>query len=151
MKIHKPAFSVALILVASAGLAAEPSAPAASTKATTATAAPAPGAATVPQPSKPVKTNEASAAAALAQSAHELGYSKKLLDGKTVYYCKADAEVGTRITHTKCYTEDQMSAVVQRSIANRQSVADFEHKWMNQPGGDRPPPVNGGMTGGPPH
>lgn len=138
MKAHLSAISVSLITVAVAGCAASPSTP---TAAVPAPAVPAPAvAAAVPAPadapSAPigpaVVTDEA---AALSQSAHELGYTKKLLNGKTVYYCKADATLGTRLASTKCYTEEQMSAVVQRSIQNRQSVAEMEHKTMNQPGG----------------
>lgn len=142
MKVYISAMFVALIMVAVAGCAASPGAPTASSRPATATAVPAPAVATAAQvpaaasgaPIGPtvVATDEA---AALAQAAHDLGYAKKLLDGKTVYYCKSDATLGTRFSSTKCYTEDQMSAVVQRSIANRQSVAEMEHKTMNQPGG----------------
>jgi hypothetical protein len=152
MRVPVVALSVSLFVVAMAGFAAEPVAPTASPDTSSAPAPPsapvppqaptaaappdqAPAAATTAQaPTEPTAA-AAKDAAALAQSAHELGYTKKLLDGKTVYYCKADATLGTRLASTKCYTEDQMTAVVQRAIANRQSVAELEHKNMNQPGG----------------
>ena len=145
--MKKPAMSFALLLITTVNFAAEPPAPAPNAAPATGAAALAASAAPTTQPPNVATTDPTAASAALAQAAHDLGYSKKLLGGKIIYYCKGDAEIGTRMTHTKCYTEDQMSALVQRSIANRQSVADFEHKWMNQPGGDHPPPVNGGMTG----
>ena len=72
-------------------------------------------------------------AAALTVSAHDLGYTKRLRDGKTVYYCKSDATIGTRMPSTKCYTEDQMSAVVERTAANRQSIEEWELKHLTEP------------------
>jgi hypothetical protein len=135
MKVCLSALAVALVLTA---CAAAPSTP---TAAVAAPAVPAPAvAAAVPAPAGPPSapigpTVAPDEAAALAHSAHELGYTKKMLNGKTVYYCKADATLGTRLSSTKCYTEEQMTGVVQRSIANRQSVAEMEHKSMNQPGG----------------
>jgi hypothetical protein len=141
VKIHRSAISICLLLVTLAGCAAAPSTPTAGGQGTAASAAAPTVATPMPAPAQgpdaPIGPSVAAApeAAALAQSAHELGYTKKLLDGKTVYYCKSDATLGTRLASTKCYTEDQMSAVVQRSIANRQSVAELEHKTMNQPGG----------------
>ncbi len=148
MKLHRPALSASLILIAMAGCAAAPSAPTARTEspaavtpppsvaATAATAAEAPEApgagVAAPIGATGAATDDA---AALAQSAHELGYTKKLFDNKTVYYCKADATIGTRLSSTKCFTEDQMAAVVQRSLANRQSVQEMEHKTMTQGGG----------------
>jgi hypothetical protein len=156
MKVHVAAVCSFLGMVAMVGFAAEPAPPAASPQAAPAVAAPtvaapassaaaaeaqAPATTTVPAadaatgaPIDPTVTT-ANDAAALAKAAHDLGYTKKLRDGKIVYYCKSEASLGTRMPSTKCYTEDQMVAVVQRSAANRESVADMERKHMNQPGG----------------
>jgi hypothetical protein len=143
MKVRATAMSVVLFMVAGAGFAAEPDAPTASSQAATATAAPqapvtakavqAPAAAAAAQ--APVGPTMATArdAAALTVSAHDLGYTKRLRDGKTVYYCKSDATIGTRMPSTKCYTEDQMSAVVERTAANRQSIEEWELKHLTEP------------------
>ena len=141
MRIQRSAISWVLLLVTTASMAADPPAPgaaAAPQAPVTAKAVQAPAAAAAAQ--APIGPTMATArdAAALTVSAHELGYTKKLLNGKTVYYCKSDASIGTRLVSTKCYTEDQMSGVVQRSIANRESVAEMESKRMiqtNQPRG----------------
>ncbi len=132
MKNRLSLMSASLMLIAVAGCAAAPSTPTASNTGMAATAtAPAVAAAAA----APIGPAVAPEAVALAQSAHELGYTKKVGDNKAVYYCKSDATLGTRLSSTKCLTEDQMSAVVQRSIANRQNVAEMERKGMTQPGG----------------
>jgi hypothetical protein len=144
LKAHRSALSLAILVASLAGCAAAPSAPTTSSKAPAAAVPPAPVVAEAVRAPVAATGTEApigpavaatDEAEALAQSAHDLGYTKKLLDGKTVYYCKSDATIGTRLASTKCYTEVQMAAVVQRSAANRESVQEMEHKHMNQPGG----------------
>src|SRR4051812_17918863 len=138
-KIHIAAASVALLATA-ACVAAEPPA---STPISSATAraadssssAQTPGSTNPPVQTPAVSADETQDSAAIAKSAHDLGYTKKLLNGKTVYYCKADASIGTRLSTNKCYTEQQMSGVIARSAANRDSVAEMERKRMNQPSG----------------
>lgn len=132
MKIHKPVISVALLLVATASLAADPpAAPAAPQTPAAAPQAPAaaptaPSAAITPAaaPAAP-KTPATPDAAATAKAAHDLGYSPRQRSGKTVY-CKAEAEIGSRLSSTKCFTPEEMSAVVLRSIQNQDSVAHMQ-------------------------
>ena len=151
MNVHVAPMTVVLYMVAVAAFAAEPSAPSASPQAATSTAAPASSLAAAPQAPTTAKEGQAPAAGAsaqapigpamataldaatLAKSAHELGYTKRVRDNKAVYYCKADASLGTRLVSTKCYTEDQMSAVVERTAANRQTVQEFELKRLTEP------------------
>lgn len=128
MRGEKFAILVALSLVAFATMAADPPAPGA------ATAPKAPGAATAVQTPAAVPATGAPAAAAqasandsiaIAKQAHILGYSPRSRAGKTVY-CKAEASLGTRLESMKCFSEQEMTAVVQRSIANQDSVAKMQ-------------------------
>jgi hypothetical protein len=83
----------------------------------------------------------AAAAAATAKSAHVLGYSPRVRDGKTVY-CHKEAKVGTRLELTTCVTPEQVSALIIRAQGNKDSVVDLQREANNQQGGDLPPPVS---------
>ena len=99
-------------------------------------ASPAPSAAAVaPSP------DAAAAAAATAKSAHNLGYSPRVRDGKTVY-CRKEAKVGTRLETTTCVTPEQVSALIIRAQGNRESVVDLQRESHNQQGGDIPPTIS---------
>ena len=80
-------------------------------------------------------------AAAIAKSAHNLGYSPRVRDGKTVY-CRKESKVGTRLELTTCVTPEQVSALVIRAQGNRESVVDLQRESRHQQGGDLPPAVS---------
>jgi hypothetical protein len=94
-----------------------------------------PAAAVAPSP------DAAAAAAATAKSAHDLGYSPRVRDGKTVY-CRKEAKVGTRFESTTCVTPEQVSALVIRAQGNKESVVDLQREANKQQGGDLPGSVN---------
>lgn len=126
MTIQNPAMALALFLVTTAALAAEP------TSSTTAPPLQAPAAPLgVQVPASPTAKQAPAAAAApasadaTAKAAHALGYTPRQRSGKTVY-CKAEAEIGSHLSSTKCYTPDEMTAVVKRSIDNQDSVAKMQ-------------------------
>ena len=102
----------------------------------------APGASPAP-PAAPIAPapDAAAAAAATAKSAHDLGYSPRVRDGKTVY-CRREAKVGTRLEETTCVTPEQVSALVIRAQGNRDSVEDLQRYSHNQQGGDIPGTIN---------
>ena len=94
-----------------------------------------PAVATAPSP------DSAAAAAATAKSAHQLGYSPRVRDGKTVY-CRKEAKVGTRLETTTCVTPEQVTALAIRAQGNRDSVVDLQREALNQQGGDIPPTIS---------
>jgi len=104
-------------------------------------ASPAPPAAAVPP-----SADAAAAAAATAKSAHDLGYSPRVRDGKTVY-CRKETKVGTRFESTTCVTPEQVSALVIRARGNREGVVDLQRGALNQQGGDGPASMS--QRGGP--
>lgn len=125
MKVRTPAISLALLLATTVSFATDPPAPAATVSAVTAPAATATGAPIGPTV---VATTDA---AATAKAAHSLGFVQKQRDGKTVY-CKADASLGTRLASMTCYTPEEVMAVVQRDIANRDSVAAMQRAHLTE-------------------
>jgi hypothetical protein len=94
----------------------------------------------------PPAPDAAAAAAATAKSAHELGYSQRVRDGKTVY-CRKETKVGTRFESTTCVTPEQISALVLRAQGNKESVVDIQRGALNQQGGDGPASMS--QRGGP--
>ncbi len=130
MRIRTPVISFALLLVAMAAVAADPPAP--GTAAAPQAPAPANSApadkASAPAPSPTAAAPQATPpadAAAIAKSAHELGYAPRQRSGKLVY-CKAEAEIGSHLSSMKCFTPEEMAAVVHRSIQNQDSVAKMQ-------------------------
>src|SRR5476649_481753 len=117
MKVQSAAISLALFLVTSAGMAADPPSPTASANAVTAAAA-----AAAPIGPTVVPTTDA---AATAKAAHALGLVQRQRKGKTVY-CKSDAALGTRFASMTCYTPEEVSAVQLRNIGNSESVAAMQ-------------------------
>lgn len=102
----------------------------------------APGASPAPTAAAVAPSPDAAAAAAVtAKAAHDLGYSPKVRDGKTVY-CRKEAKVGTRLESTTCVTLEQVSALVIRAQGNKESVVDLQREANNQQGGDLPPAVS---------
>ena len=112
MKINTPAISVALCLVTIASLASEPSAP---------TPSAAPAALPVTQAPKAPAAADSSDPAAIAKTAHSLGYKARQLNGKTVY-CKTEAGAGSRLNSTTCLSEDQVTAAAKRSDGNKDNI-----------------------------
>jgi hypothetical protein len=90
---------------------------------TTAVPAPAPAKSTAAPTGPAAKATSDSAATA--KAAHELGYAPRQRSGKTVY-CKSEASIGSHLSSMKCFTEEEMTAVVQRSIQNQDSVANMQ-------------------------
>ena len=119
MNIKSPAVSIALLLVAIAGFAAEPPA---STSATLPAAVPAAQA-----PKAPAAAS--SDPAAIAKVAHSMGYKTRQRDGKTVY-CKTETAVGTSFRSTTCLTEEEVTAAVKRSEGNKDSVEALQRAWL---------------------
>ena len=130
MKLLTLVLSVALLLVMTVSMATEPPAPAASANAITATAptATAPTATGAPIGPAVVPADDA---AAIAKAAHSLGFVQRQRNSKTVY-CKADAALGTRLASMTCYTPEEVTAVVQRDIANRDSVAAMQRAHLTE-------------------
>ncbi len=88
----------------------------------------APGAGPAPPAAVVAPSPDAAAAAeATARSAHALGYSPRVRDGKTVY-CRKESKVGTRLESTTCVTAEQVSALVIRAQGNRESVVDLQRE-----------------------
>lgn len=136
MKIHKSTISVALFLVTTASLASDPPAPAAAASPqapVAATPAQAPAAATTSAAPIGPKVAATTDAAATAKAAHALGYSPKQRNGKTVY-CKPEAALGTRLQSMSCYSEEEITAVVRRSIENQDSLARIQKTELYQEG-----------------
>ncbi len=88
-------------------------------------------------PTEAAKTSPVDAALGtvdIAQAAHSLGYTPRMRQDKLVY-CKREAEIGTRLQHMSCYTSEEMTAVVQRSQNNKDSVSQIQRSEMYQSGG----------------
>jgi len=124
MNTRAPAIGVIIGLLTMIARAADPVTPAASDK-SSAIAVPAKAAAPA------AATN--SDPAALAKAAASVGYNKpRQRDGKTVY-CRKAADIGTRLESTSCITQEQVSAVLQRSQGNKDSVEGLQRAFLNQP------------------
>ena len=121
MKVQTLAIVVALWVASAASVASDPPPAAAAPK--TAAAVPA-------APSAPAAASDP---AATAKAAHALGYSPKTRSGKLVY-CKPEAALGTRLQHMSCFTEEEMTAVVQRSVQNQDSLARTQRTELYQEG-----------------
>jgi hypothetical protein len=137
MKIQTLAIAVALFVGATATLAAEPPPAAAAPAAPKSSAAGPAAESTVAAASSPAAPSATAAAAndaaATAKAAHTLGYVPKSRNGKLVY-CKPEASLGTRLQHMSCFSEDEMTAVVRRSVENQDSLARTQRTELYQEG-----------------
>lgn len=106
-----------------------------------------PGASPTPPAAAVAPSPDAAASAATAKAAHDMGYSPRVRDGKTVY-CRKEGKVGTRLESTTCVTPEQVSALVIRAQGNREGVVDLQREALNQQGGDLPPNISQ-QRGGP--
>ncbi len=147
MKVRTLAISVALLVASSASLASDPptapttpAAPNASAAVPAASAssptAPTTAAATPPAAPNAAPSGQAAPGndpAATAKAAHALGYMPKSRNGKLVY-CKPEAALGTRLQHMSCFSEEEITAVIQRSVQNQDSLAKTQRTELYQEG-----------------
>ena len=146
MKVQTLAISVALFVTSAASLASDPPvAPSAPEAPKASAAAPAvssfPAAATTAASTAPAAVTAPSSApaapgndpAATAKGAHALGYMPRSRNGKLVY-CKPEASLGTRLQHMSCFSEEEMTAVIQRSVQNQDSLARTQRTELYQDG-----------------
>ena len=146
MKVQTLAISVALLVAATATLASDPpTAP--STPAAPSASAPVPATALPPTAPTTAAATPAAAQKALpsgqvapgsdpaatAKAAHALGYMPKNRNGKLVY-CKSEAALGTRLQHMSCFSEEEITAVIQRSVQNQESLARTQRTELYQEG-----------------
>jgi len=124
MRGFSSAATAVLLLVTIAGCTTTPAARVATAAAATAAPA-APAASTLTTPA-------ADDAAATAKTARDLGLAARQSNGSTVY-CHSEAQIGTRLQTTTCYTKEQLPALAKRTLGNQEAVESLRRKSLVQP------------------
>ena len=125
MNFHSTVRTVALLMCATAGFAAEPPAP----TSTPAAATPGQNAATqtTAAPKATLTTTEETA-----KQARSLGLSPKVYGGKLVW-CKSDAALGTHIATHNCVADNQVAAAAAHAEYSKTVLADMQRNNLSEP------------------
>ena len=142
MTFRSVVMTVAMLLSATAGFAANPpsaepaiqatapQAPAA-TKAAADAAAPAAQATTPANQAAGAAKPAANDSAATAKIARDMGFVPKKFGERTIY-CHSEAEIGTKIATTRCMTDAQVMAMAKRSTDSQDSVAQMQRNNLTE-------------------